>query len=84
MHHHLTLELSNEDGLWMARSSKIQGLLVTGTSLDQLFAELPIVSQALYEACNQQGWSFVKGQPDIAPSDIVWLFELPQPQLETA
>ena len=84
MHHQLPIEITLEDGLWMARSSVIQGLLVTGTSLDQLFSELQVVARALYETCQQQGWPFVKDRPDIALSDIVWLFELPQPTLEAA
>ncbi len=71
MRYRLPLEISHEDGLWMARSADIQGFLVTGTTLDQLFADLPIVSQALFETCQAQGWSFVKGRSDIVPSELV-------------
>ena len=70
MRHQLPIEITQEDGLWMARSSAIQGLLVTGASLDQLFSELQVVSLALYDTCKVQGWSFVKGRPDVALSDI--------------
>lgn len=84
MHYHLPIEITLEDGLWMARSSAIQGLLVTGTSLAQLFSELPIVSKVLFETCQEHSWSFVKEQPEIKLADIIWQFELPQPILEAA
>ena len=73
MRYHLPIEITQEGGLWMARSSAIQGLLVTGTSLAQLFSELPVVSKALFETCQEHGWSFVKGQPEIKLADIVWM-----------
>ena len=84
MSHHLSLEITREDDTWMARSSAIQGLLVTGDSLEQLLDELPVVAQALFEACQEKGWSFVKDAPNIGLSDIVWVFELPHPLLQTA
>ena len=57
----------------MARSSAIQGFLVTGDTLYQLCEEVPDVIQALYEVCRAQGWAFIKDVPDIQPQDIIWL-----------
>lgn len=84
MAYQLALEITREDQLWMARSSAIQGFLVTGDTLDQLFQELPDVTQALYEACREHGWPFVQDAPDLQPKDIVWLFKLPYPLLQAA
>ena len=68
MTYQLPLEISREENIWMARSSTIQGFLVTGETLDQLFAELPAVAQALFEACREQGWTFINGAPDVQPN----------------
>ena len=84
MTHRLPLELTREDDLWMARSPTVQGLLVTGNTLDQVLAELPVVTQALFEACQEKGWVFVKDIPDARPSDIVWVLELPNPSRQAA
>lgn len=78
------LQVTREDDLWMARSALIQGLLVTGETLDDLFNELPRVAQALYEACQEKGWTFIKGAPHARPDDIVWVSELSQELLQTA
>jgi predicted RNase H-like HicB family nuclease len=84
MTYQLPLEISREESIWMARSSMIQGLLVTGETLDQLFAELPAVAQALFEVCREKGWTFIQGAPEVQPNDIVWVFQLPQPVLQVA
>ena len=84
MAYQLPLEITREDQIWMARSAAIQGFLVTGDTLDQLFQDVPDVTQALYEVCREQGWAFIKDAPDIQPQDIVWLFELPYPVLQAA
>ena len=75
MKHHLPLEITYEDKIWMARSSAVRGLLVIGDTLDQLLTELPIVAQALFEASQEKGWIFVKDAPDVHLSDIVWMLE---------
>jgi predicted RNase H-like HicB family nuclease len=80
----LSLEITREDTLWMARSTAIQGLLVIGETLDELLEELPVVAQALFEACQEKGWNFVRNQPSVMLSDIVWVFELPHLLLQTA
>jgi predicted RNase H-like HicB family nuclease len=80
----LPLELTCEDGTWMARSPAIQGLLVTGDTINQVLSELPIVAQALFEACQEKGWVFVKDAPEVRLSDIVWVIELPHPMLQAA
>jgi predicted RNase H-like HicB family nuclease len=77
MTYHLPLELTYESGVWLARSGAIQGLLVTGDTLDKLFDELPLVVQALFEACQEKGWTFVQESPNARPSDIVWVAEFP-------
>ena len=82
MAYHLPLEVTREDDIWMARSSAIQGLLVTGASLDQVLDELPAVVQALFEVCQEKGWTFVKEAPNARLSDIVWVLELPHPLLQ--
>jgi hypothetical protein len=84
MAYHLPLEITREDELWMARSPAVQGLLVSGDSLDQLLDELPVVAQALFEACQEKGWSFVKDAPNARLKDIVWVFELPHLLLQPA
>jgi hypothetical protein len=84
MAYHLPLEITREDELWTARSPAIQGLLVTGDSLDQLLDELPVVAQALFEVCQEKGWSFVKDSPNARLADIVWVFELPHLLLQLA
>lgn len=78
------LQVTREDDLWMARSPLIQGLLVTGDTLDELFNKLPHVARALYKACQERGWTFVKGAPHVHPEEIVWVTELPQEALQTA
>ncbi len=78
------LQITREEDLWMARSALIQGLLVTGETLDDLFNELPPVAKALYEACQEQGWTFIKGAPRARPDDIVWVSEFSQEMLQTA
>ena len=50
MAYNLPLEITHEDKIWMARSSAIQGLLVTGDTLEKLLEELPVVAQTLFEA----------------------------------
>ncbi len=80
----LSLEMSYEEGTWMARSSAIQGLLVTGDSINDVLKELPFIAQALFEACQEKGWEFVKGAPQTRLGDIVWVIELPQPMLMAA
>ena len=84
MTYQLPLEISREEEIWMARSSAIQGLLVTGETLDQLFAELPAVAQALFEVCREKGWTFIPDAPDVQPDDILWVFQLPHPLLQAA
>lgn len=84
MAYQLPLEITREDQIWMARSSAIQGFLATGDTLDQLFQEVPDVTQALFEVCREKGWTFVESAPDIEPNDIVWLFALPYPILQAA
>lgn len=84
MKHHLPLEITYEDKTWLARSSAVQGLLVTGDTLDQVLTELPVVAQALFEVCQEKGWSFVKDAPAAHLSDIVWTLELPHPLLQAA
>lgn len=84
MAYHLTLEITHEDHTWMARTSAIQGLLVTGDTLEKLLEELPIVAQALFEVCQEKGWAFIANAPDVMLSDVVWVFELPHPLLQTA
>ena len=56
----------------MARTDVIQGFLVTGETLDQLFHEVPEIAQALYEICREKGWTFIKDAPNAQPKDIVW------------
>ena len=80
----LPLEISREDHFWMARSSAVTGLLVTGETFDQLLDELPVVTQALFEVSQEQGWSFVRDAPEIEPEDIVWIFNLPHQVLQAA
>jgi hypothetical protein len=77
MAYRLPLELTREGNIWMARSPNVQGLLVTEDTLDQVLGELPVVTQALFEACQDKGWVFVKDIPDARPPDIVWVLELP-------
>ncbi len=84
MAYHLPLEITREDGLWMARSPAVQGLLVTGDTINQLLEELPLVAQALFETCQEKGWAFVKDAPDLRLADIIWVLELPHPMLQTA
>lgn len=84
MPYRLPLEVTREDHIWMARSTDIQGLLVTGDTLEQLFAELPIVAQALFDTCQEKGWSFVKHNHNVRLADIVWVMELPHPLLQAA
>lgn len=64
MIYQLPLEVTHEEELWMARTTAIQGFLVTGETLDQLFHEVPEVAQALYEICRAKGWTFIKGAPN--------------------
>lgn len=84
MIHQLPLEISREDHLWMARSSAIRGLLVTGETFDQLLDALPSVTQALFEACRSHGWVFVRDAPEVEPGDIVWTILLPHQVLQAA
>ena len=84
MIYHLPLEITREDDLWMARSSAIQGLLVTGDSLEQVLEELPVVVQALFETSQEKGWVFAKDAPDVHPAEIVWDLELPHLLLQAA
>lgn len=84
MAYRLPLELTREGDVWMARSPAVQGLLVTGDTLDQVLGELPTVMQALFEACHEKGWAFVKDVPDARPSDIVWVLELLHPSRQAA
>ncbi len=84
MSYQLPLEISREDQLWMARSSAIRGLLVTGETFDQLLDELPAVTQALFEVCRSQGWIFVTDAPEVEPDDIVWTIKLPHQVLLAA
>lgn len=84
MAYQLPLEITREDHIWMARSAAIQGFLVTGDTLDQLFQEVPRVTQALYEVCHEQGWLFIQDAPEARPDDIIWTFELPYPVLQAA
>jgi hypothetical protein len=51
--------------------------LVTGATLPQLLGELPVVAQALFQACREKGWAFVKDAPEADLSKIVWV--LPSP-----
>ena len=74
MAYNLPLEITHEDKIWMARSSAIQGLLVTGDTLEKLLEELPVVAQALFEACQEKGWTFIANAPEVALSDVVWFF----------
>lgn len=78
------LQVTREEDVWMARSPLVQGLLVTGDTLDELFNELPRVAQALYETCQEKGWTFIKGAPDTRPDEIVWVSEFPQEMLQIA
>jgi predicted RNase H-like HicB family nuclease len=84
MPYRLALEVTREDHTWMVRSLAIQGLLVTGDTFEQVLAELPVVAQALFETCQEKGWSFVKHNPHVKLSDIVWTIELPQQLLQAA
>jgi predicted RNase H-like HicB family nuclease len=84
MAHHLPLEITREDGLWMARSPAVQGLLVTGQTIDQLLNELPKVAEALFDVCQEKGWAFVTDAPDIRLADIVWIIEVPHHLPHTA
>ncbi|MFN8495005.1 MAG: hypothetical protein U0350_45800 [Caldilineaceae bacterium] len=84
MTYQLPLEITREENLWMARSSAIQGFLATGETFDQLFGELPAIAQALFEVCQEKGWTFIKDAPGIQPKDIVWVFQLPHPILQVA
>lgn len=84
MPYRLPLEITREDHTWMVRSLAIQGLLVTGDTLEQVLAELPVVAQALFEVCQEKGWSFVKDNPRIKLADIVWTVELPHQLLQAA
>jgi hypothetical protein len=84
MMYHLPLEITRESQLWMARSPAIQGLLVTGDTIDQVLDELPTVAQALFETCQEKGWDFVKDAPDARLADIVWIFEVPHLLLQAA
>ena len=68
MSHRLTIHLTYEDDTWMIRCPDVQGLLVTGDS----------ISQALYEAGQEKGWTFVAGHLDARPEDVTWVAELPQ------
>ncbi len=77
----LTVHLTHEDDTWMIRCPDVQGLLVAGDSISQVLEELPVVAQALYEACQEKGWTFIAGHPDARPEDIIWVTELPQPAL---
>ncbi len=78
------LKITREDDVWMARSPLIQGLLVTGDTLDELFNELPRVAQALYETCQEKGWTFITGAPNARPDEVVWVSEFSQASLQTA
>ena len=84
MIHQLPLEISREDHLWMARSSAIRGLLVTGETFFQLLDALPTVTQALFESCRSHGWVFVIDTPEVEPGDIVWTILLPHQVLQAA
>ena len=84
MTYQLPLEITREENLWMARSSAIQGFLATGETFDQLFGGLPAIAQALYEVCQEKGWTFIKDAPDIQAKDIVGVFQLPHPALQVA
>jgi hypothetical protein len=84
MTYHLPLEITHEEYLWMARSPATPGLLVTGATLPQLLGELPVVAQALFQACREKGWAFVKDAPEADLNEIVWVLELPHPLLQAA
>ena len=81
MTYRLAIYLTCEDDTWMIRCPDVQGLLVMGDSISQVIEELPVVAQALYEACQERGWTFIAGYPDARPDDIIWVAELPQPAL---
>jgi predicted RNase H-like HicB family nuclease len=51
---HLPVQLTRENGSWMARCPDVQGLLVVGDTIDKVLDELPAVAEALYEACQEQ------------------------------
>jgi predicted RNase H-like HicB family nuclease len=78
MVYRLPLQLTRDEGIWLGRCPQVQGFLVTGETIDQVLAEVPVVAQALYEACREKGWSFVTDHPDAALENIVWVLELPQ------
>jgi len=80
----LPLELTREQDVWMARSPAVPGLLVTGDTFDQVLSELPTVTQALFEACQANGWVFVRDMPEARPPDIVWNLELPHASRQAA
>lgn len=84
MTYHLTLEITHEEQLWMARCPVVPGLLVTGDTISQLLNELPVVAQALFQVCREKGWIFVKDRPEADLSEIVWVLELPHPLLQAA
>jgi hypothetical protein len=84
MTYHLPLEITHEEYLWMARSPVVPGLLVTSDTIAQLLSELPVVAQALFQACQEKGWAFVKDTPEADLSEIVWVLELPHPLLQAA
>jgi predicted RNase H-like HicB family nuclease len=84
MIYRLPLELTREQDVWMARSPAVPGLLVIGDTLDQVLSELPTVTQALFDACQAQGWVFVRNTPEARPSDIVWDLELPHASRQAA
>lgn len=75
----LPLQLTRENGSWMARCPDVQGLLVTGETIDEVLYELPVVAEALYETCQEKGWTFVAAHPEARLEDIVWVLEFPQP-----
>ncbi len=76
---HLPVQLTRENGSWMARCPDVQGLLVVGDTIDRVLDELPAVAEALYEACQEKGWAFVTARPSVRLEDIVWVLEFPQP-----
>ena len=49
----------------MIRCPDVQGLLVTGDSISQVLEEFPVVVQALYEACQEKGWTFIYPLPSL-------------------
>jgi predicted RNase H-like HicB family nuclease len=77
-----TLKVQWDESYRLGECDAIQGCLLTGYTLDELMRNLPEVLALLYEDSAERGVEFVRGNPELTPSDISWQLEFVNVQAE--